>query len=196
MQTIPLQNNAVQTSKLLPLLFAGIKEDEPLTVLHIGPALPDTVDFFCDYRCKLHFVDLFDDLPLAETEDSPRLQEQVDTLLDIQPDTRFDLCLFWDIFNYLERDAILALMANLREHLKPRTLAHRFSTHNTRIRPQGQFYGVLQPDTLSCRIRSSEPECYAPHSQRKLQDMLYCFTLERSVLLPDSRLELLLRVKR
>ena len=74
MQTIPLQNNAVQTSKLLPLLFAGIKEDEPLTVLHIGPALPDTVDFFCDYRCKLHFVDLFDDLPLAETEDSPRLQ--------------------------------------------------------------------------------------------------------------------------
>ena len=196
MRTIPLQNNPVQVAKLLPLLFASINEDEPLTVLHVGPALPDTVDFFCDYRCKLHFVDLFEELPLVAMEDSPPLQHQMNALLNIPPDIRFDLCLFWDIFNYLERDTILALMASLREHLKPSTLAHMFSMHNTRIRPQGQFYGVLQPDTLSCRVRRHEPECYAPHSQRKLQDMLYCFTLDRSVLLPDSRLELLLRVKR
>lgn len=187
MPTIPLQSNPVQVAKLLPLLFASIDKDEPVTVLHIGPALPDTVDFFCDYRCKLHFVDLYEELPLVEMQDGPRLQQQMDSLLDIQLGTRFDICLFWDIFNYLERDAILALMARLRDHLKPSTLAHMFSMHNTRVRPNGQFYGVLQPDTLSCRARNHEPECYAPHSQRKLQDMLYCFTLDRSVLLPDSR---------
>ena len=31
-------------------------------MLHIGCAPPETVEFFSRYRCKLIFVDLFDDL--------------------------------------------------------------------------------------------------------------------------------------
>jgi hypothetical protein len=48
-----------QSSQLLPALFEYIDEDRRLTVLHLGPALPETVEFFSRYRSKLFFADLF-----------------------------------------------------------------------------------------------------------------------------------------
>ena len=55
-----------QPSRLLPKLFERVDPSRPLTVLILGPALPETVSFFSQFRCKLHVVDLarelFDDL--------------------------------------------------------------------------------------------------------------------------------------
>lgn len=53
-----------QQSKLLPALFPHPEDCERLTVLHIGPAVQDTLDFFAAYRCQLHIRDLFAELPL------------------------------------------------------------------------------------------------------------------------------------
>lgn len=190
-----VQKFASQNSKLLPSLFEGIDEGVPITVLHVGPALAETVDFFSDYRCKLHFIDLFAELPIVVTEDTPELRQQFQNMLELPPDTVFDLCLFWDIFNFLSREAVQALVDVLRPHLHAGTLGHTFSVHNNRARLASPVYGILQLDTLTCRQRQAPPEGYAPHSQRQLKELLHGFTLGRSVLLADGRLELLLQAK-
>jgi hypothetical protein len=182
-----------QPSKLLPLLFEHIDEDERLTVFHAGNALPETVDFFSNYRCKLHFIDLFSELPLATLEDSGlSLEQQFGEILQLPADTQFDLCLFWDVFNFLDTEAITAFLSQLRPCLKTTSLAHAFSVHNLKT-PQGsQLYGIKHMDTLSLRNRQTKLPGYAPHSQSQLKQALTCFKFERSVLLPDSRLELVL----
>jgi hypothetical protein len=183
-----------QPSKLLPSLFEHIDDGQRFNVLHVGPALQDTIDFFSRYRCKLHFVDLFSELPLATFEDSGlSLEQQFEEILQLPADTQFDLCLFWDVFNFLDTAVIAAFLSRLHPCLKTTSLGDAFSVHNVKT-PQGsQLYGIKQMDTLSLRNRQTKLPGYAPHSQSQLKQALTCFRFERSVLLPDSRLELVLR---
>jgi len=48
-----------QQSKLFPAMFKMMNVNHRLTVLEIGPAMTETVDFFSQFKCRLHFVDLF-----------------------------------------------------------------------------------------------------------------------------------------
>jgi hypothetical protein len=188
-----LQKSARQPSKLLPSLFKHIDGGELVTVFHVGPALPETVDFFSNYRCKLHFVDLFSALPIVWNEETTALlEQQLEEMLTFPPDTRFDVCLFWDLFNYLNSDTIGVFLTALRPYLKDNSLAHAFSVHNLKTRQNSHLYGIQRLDVLSFRQRLAAPRGYAPHSQNQLKQLLHCFKLERSVLLADSRLELLL----
>ena len=191
-----MRKPSTQASKLLPYLFEHIDEEQTVTVFHVGPALPETVDFFSNYRCKLHFIDLFSELPIVAGEDElPTLVQQFEDLLQFPAHTRFDICLFWDLFNFLDTAAINAFLTVLHPHLKESSMAHAFSVHNLRT-PQGShLYGINQRDTLSFRNRRAALPGYAPHSQGELKELLHCFRLERSVLLPDSRLELLLQAR-
>ena len=185
-----------QPSKLLSSLFAQIDLDRRLTVLHIGPALPETVEFFSIYRCKLIFVDLFSDLPLVTHEDADvPLQQQIAELLALPPEIRLDVCLFWDLFNFLDNEAIEAFLAALRPNLHAGSLAHGFAVYNLQSPQDGQFYGIRAGDTFNIRKRASMLPGYAPHPQSRLKTLLSCFNIDRSVMLSDGRLELLLRAK-
>lgn len=189
--------NNFQPSALLPSLFEHIDEERRLTVLNIGSALPETVEFFSDYRCRLYFIDLFNDLPeLAACEDGTTSPQQVfSESLQFPADTRFDLCLFWDLFNFLDREAIAALLDVLRRHLHKSSLAHGFAVHNLRTPQCGKVYGIRELDQISLRPRQEALPGYKPHNQGQLEKMLDCFRITRSVLLADSRLELLLSAR-
>jgi hypothetical protein len=192
-----LQNTSIQTSKLLPALFEPFDEEQRVSVLHVGPALSETVDFFSGFRCRLHFVDVFAELPLAGEEDTePDLLQQFQDMLDLRPEASFDICLFWDLFNFLDAAAIDAFQAALRPHLRRHSKGHAFSVHNPRTHPySSHLYSIRDLHSLALRERASNLPGYAPYSQRQLKEALQCFSLERSVLLPDSRLELLLHAK-
>ena len=188
-----MSNRTTQTSKLLPSLFQHFDQEQAVTVFHVGSALPETVDFFSNYRCKLHFIDVFAALPISTAEEAvPTPAEQFQDLLQFPQETLFDIFLFWDILNFLDGDAIKTLLSLLRPHMKQSSLAHAFSVHNRKIPQRDHCYGIQKIDTLSVRDRRTTPPGYAPHSQRELTELLDCFRLDRSVLLPDSRLEMLL----
>lgn len=191
-----MPNTSIQTSKLLPALFERFDEEQRVNVLHFGPALSDTVNFFSNFRCRLHFIDIFSELPLTRDDEEPDLAQQIHNLLELPEDTRIDVCLFWDLFNFLDSDAIRALQKILQPFLNSNGLAHAFSVHNPRTHPySSHLYSIRDIHTLSLRERPSRLPGYAPHSQRQLKEILDCYTLERSVLLADSRLELLLHAK-
>ncbi|MCB1677283.1 MAG: hypothetical protein KDI16_01200 [Halioglobus sp.] len=186
----------MQSSKLLGALFESVDEGRRLCVLHIGQALPDTVAFFSRYRCKLHFVDIFAELPIVADESSDDAAPLFfSRLMAFPADTRFDICLFWDIFNYLRRDEITAFIDTLRPFLHTRTLAHGFALHNVRTPQHDAAYGISAPDTLSVRQRDTRLPGYSPHPQSRLKSLLRCFHFDRCVLLADSRLELLLSAR-
>jgi hypothetical protein len=180
----------------MPSLFDHIDEDRRIKVLDVGSAGPDTVNFFSQYRCKLHFIDLFSELPFNfDPEVGQSLQQQFDVVMQFPAGTQFDICLFWDLFNYLDRDAAVAFQNALRPYLHDKSLAHGFSVHNPRTPRSDQVYGLMQRDELSLKPRPSKLPGYAPHNQKQLQETLSDFSFERSVLLSDGRLELFLRAR-
>lgn len=186
-----------QTSSLLPALFAPFEDGQPLRVLHMGPALPETVAFFSRYRCKLHFIDLFSELSRLQSADSEagEARQLLAESMAVPADARFDLCLFWDLFNFMEPPLIRDFLAVLQPHLHPGTVAHGFAVHNLKTPQHDQLYGISGVDKISIRPRTDALPGYRPHNQGQLERWLHCFSFNRSVLLPNSRLEMLLAAR-
>ncbi|MEP5567576.1 MAG: hypothetical protein ABJN62_07070 [Halioglobus sp.] len=185
-----------QSSQLLPSLFDSLDEDQRITVLHLGPLLPETIGFFSGLRCRLHVNDLFAELPLSfKPGDELSVQQRISELLTFPDETRFDVCLFWDLLNYLDQEGVVALMESLRPFLAPTAMAHAFGVHNPRAPERDSRFGIVSRSEIAMRSREQKIAGYAPHSQAKLKEWLDGFEVKRSVLLAESRLELLLQTR-
>lgn len=182
-------------SQLLGSVLQRVEEGERVTVLDVGPALPETVAFFSCGPCTLHIADLFSALPLSAEDACVAYTEQFRALLPLPMSTRFDICLFWDLFNYLPVAAASALMQVLRPHLHADTCGHAFGVHKRGAPEDSRIHRIESADTLSLRPRRQPLPGYAPMPQAQLQTVLADFRFERSVLLEDSRLEILLRMR-
>ncbi len=190
-----------QSSQLLPTLFANVDEDRRLTVLHLGPALPETVTFFSGYRSKLFFADPLSELPPAAcsdggSEEGIDRQRQMAAALELPEGLRFDLCLFWDLFNFLDDTSVTALQDVIRPHLHPSSLGHGFAAHTARVRPPDRTYAIRSVGELAVRPIEPPRTGYVPRGQGPLKTLLNRFEFGRTVLLPDKRLEFLLSVRR
>lgn len=182
-------------SKLIGSLFKTLDTKRRLTVLEIGTAVPETVDFFSEYTCRLHFVDLHAEPFVQEQQDrsESELQESFEAALRLPEGTRLDLCLFWDFLTYLDDAALRGFNAALRPWLHRGTRAHGFGAHHMAVRLAHVQYGICDRETFSLRDRRGPQLRMHPHSQIEMHDMLNCFAFERGLLLPDGKLEMLLK---
>ena len=121
-----------QPSKLLGSLFRRIDPEHRLTVLEIGTALPETVDFFSEYRCRLHFLDLYD-VPFLQRPDEPlegkELQQAFERQFNFPEGTKIDLCLFWDFLSFLDDPALRAFNDALKPFIHASTRGRSRSSH-------------------------------------------------------------------
>lgn len=185
-----------QPSKLFPDLFKKIDPERRLTVLEIGSALTETVDFFSEFKCRLHFVDLFHQPFVREQQaklSEKELRHAFEEQFRFPSDTRIDICLLWDFMCYLDDSALRAFNSALRPWLHAGSRAHGFGVHHLAIRVENIQYGILNRETLSIRKRHSVQMPHHPHSQVEMHEMLNCFDFERGLLLPEGKLEMLLK---
>ncbi len=185
-----------QPSKLFPSLFRSLDAKRRLTILEVGSALPETVDFFSRFKCTIHFVDLFSEpvvRDLQQVATPKELQQRFEQMLKFPAGARLDICLLWDFLCYLDDPALRAFNEALRPYIYHGTRAHGFGIHHRAIRLENKQFGILAEDSFSVRQRqTNQPHTY-PHSQVEMHQMLSCFDFERGLLLPDGKLELLLK---
>ncbi len=188
----------IQPSKLLPSLFRSLDTGRRLTILDVGGALPETVEFFSRFKCRIHFIDLFCEPVVRELQQNSNYKElhhQFEKLLKLPDGTRLDICLLWDFLCYLDDPALRAFNNVLRPYMYYGTRAHGFVVHHLAIRLENKQYGVMQEDALSVRLRQAKQMATHPHSQVEMHEMLSCFDFDRGLLLPDGKLELLLKAR-
>ena len=188
----------IQPSKLLPSLFRSVDTGRRLTILDVGGALPETVEFFSRFKCRIHFIDLFCEPVVGELQQISNYKElhhQFEKLLKLPDGTRLDICLLWDFLCYLDDPALRAFNNVLRPYLYYGTRAHGFVVHHLAIRLENKQYGVMQEDAMSVRLRQTKQLATHPHSQIEMHEMLSCFDFDRGLLLPDGKLELLLKAR-
>ena len=180
-------------------LISGLKQKmEEGVELEIGTALPETVDFFADYRCRLHFVDLYNASFLREdrdTLDDEAVRRGFEERLAFPEGSRIDICLLWDFLTFLDDRALRAFNDALKPWLHPGSMAHGFGVHHLAIRLENVQYGIVDTQTLSVRRRQTEPMAYHPHSQIEMADLFNGFAFERGLLLPNGKLEMLLKAR-
>jgi hypothetical protein len=184
-----------QQSLLFPALLKSVAADRRLSVLEIGPALPETIDFFSQYKCRLHFGGMYSDPVLQMQADDYSEAELTDHLkqsLGFSKNTRFDLCLFWDFLNYLDDKALRAFNTVLKPHIHKATRAHSFTVRTLSTSFSNQQYGIEQAHMFSIRPRSGPQATTFPHTQAILVNLLSSFDIDQGMLLPDGRLEVLM----
>lgn len=182
-----------QQSLLFPALFEQLDKSRKLTVLEVGQALPDTVDFFSRYKCRLHFAGLFADSLLQEQGelDEAALLQRFTALFALPKGTRIDLCLFWDVFHYLDDKAVRAMSKALAPYLHSGSRGHGFAVRTKETALRNNRYGIEAAHMFSVRP-AQRVLAYHPHSQAILINLLTCFDIDRGMLLPDGRLEVAL----
>ena len=190
----PLMPQTQQTL-LFPTLVKRIDPERRLSVLEIGPALPETVEFFSQFKCRLHFAAMYSDPVLAlqkgEYTES-ELAEEFTRSFDFPSKTRFDLCLFWDFLSYLDDKTLRAFNSAIRPYLHKTTRAHAFTVRTLNTSFPNQQYGIDQAHMFRIRPRDSSQKPTFPHTQATLVNLLSCFDIDQGMLLPDGRLEVLL----
>jgi hypothetical protein len=187
---------ATQPSKLFPTLFDNVHPARRLTVFDAGPAIAETVRFLGQFKSRLHIANLYEEelvREMQQTSTEPEIRDCFRDLLGLPVGTLIDICLFWDFLNYLNRTALRAFAAALRPYVHPGTRGHGFSVLSVETPLRNQQYGIVQPDTLSIRPgRMAQPDYY-PHSHEELNASFDCFNIQRGWLLPDGRLEILMK---
>ena len=191
-------------SNLAPLLFERVQVDKQLVVLDIGLAMPATVELFSSFKCKLIFADLYSAEMLSQdtleehSEDSSQEQvhqqlvEQFTVALNLDADTKIDICLFWDFFNYLDGTLFKAFIEALHPYINDNTCGYGLGVLNARCELPNYQYGISKLNKLNQYLRSEEQKPVYPHSQRDLNNLLGYFSIDKSRLMPDGRVEYIL----
>ena len=185
-------------SKLLSGLFRHVDPEHRLNVLEIGPALPETVEFFSRYRCRLHFLDLYNEPFLGDSQaglSEKELRHCFEQQFRFPEGSLLDICLFGDFLSFLDDRALRAFNSALKPWIHAGTLAHGFGVHHLAVKLEHNQYGIIDETTLSVRARNTGNLTYHPHSQVEMADMLNTFAFERGLLLPSGKLEMMLRPK-
>jgi hypothetical protein len=164
-------------------------------VLEIGPALPETIKFFSQFRCLLHFAAMYTDPVLqmqgGDVSEASLVSHFTETF-GFPKDTRFDLCLFWDFLNYLDDKTLRAFNTAMTPFLHRQTRAHAFTLRTLDTGFANQQYGIEEAHMFSIRPRVGQQLKRYPHTQAILVNLLSSFDIDQGMLLPDGRLEVLL----
>lgn len=194
-QPAVLATNLGLHSNLFATVFERLQVSTRLNVLDMGFASPSTVQFFNQFKCKLHFVDLYAEEFIANPQEEAthdELRMQFKAALNLQPDLTIDICLFWDFFNYLDGPALKALIAALEPHIGPDTRGYSLGLLNGRTSLPYYQYGIGSLNNLSQTGRDGDQPPIYPHSQRDLNGMLGYFEIDKCRLMPDGRVEYIL----
>lgn len=185
-----------QASKLLPILFASLDTGRRLTILEAGRAQPETIEFFSRFRCKIHVVDLYSELQSGNFDrnsSGKTLQKQYQDVFGFEPGTKLDLCLLWDLPHYLDEKQLRAFSSALWPWLSPQSKAHVFGVHSAATILLNREYGIADLQSFTVRHRLAEQLKHSPHPQSFMSEWLTCFAATNGILLPDGKVETLMR---
>jgi hypothetical protein len=187
-------------SRLVPGLFEDSFVDavDRVRVLELGPAQGNTISFLNQFNCRLKILDIVEDLikisrqyELDDAPDPEDVKEQIKTLLNLSSGDIFDVCLFWDSFNYFSTEVLRLFCQALVPHLSDRFRGHGFAVLNKSSDLYQQRYGIINRDLLAVGDKTQIQLPYR-HSQAVIKDHLNGIAIKQSILREDGRLEMLL----
>jgi len=198
-------------TRLMPDLIEKSAGNSRLIVFDVGYGVHETVEFFGNRRCRLHFRALQDSLltppvirsktPYGQLPDPAEHDaalylawlERFRAAMLFEHGTRFDLCLFWDFLNYLDDQALKAFADALAPFTGPQTLGHAFILLKSDANVLNREYGLKAADQISVRPVNLGTSAFFARPQARVTSMMKGFVVKHSVLRRDGLLEAALK---
>ena len=198
-------------TRLMPDLIDRLEKASPLMVLDVGFGVHETVEYFGNRRCRLHFAGLHETVsvppvhklktPFGQMIDKAAQEEAMSAAwlekfraaMNFEPGTCFDLCLFWDFCNYLDDLALKAFAEALEPYVGATTLGHAYILLKPEPDVLNREYGVMARDQISVRPGHHGHLPSYPRPQARVTSMLKGFAVNHSVLRRDGLLEIALK---
>ena len=200
-------------TRLVPDLLDRFQKVDYLQVFDTGFAVPETIDHFVSRKCRLHFsaaYELLQNPPVAtsskrdgrlidkKAQDQALYQawrEHFDQALDFPQGTRFDLCFFWDFFNYTDDIALKAFSDSLSPYLKDSAVGHAYVLLKEGHPVLHRSFGVAAKDEIVVRPAHWQALPAYARPQARVTSMLQDFRVNHSVLRRDGLLEISLKAQ-
>ena len=185
----------VLQSNLLPTVFKRLDLETRIVVLDMGPAASSTVSFFNHFKCRLSFVDIYSEQFITCPDSDLTHEElvaQMTKSLSLDVNIKINICLFWDLFNYLNDAMIKALIEALEPHINHSTSGYVIGTRDSRNQLPFCRYGIVDKNNLTENNGSGTQGTIYPRSQRDLNRLIDYFEIDSGRLLSEGRAEYLL----
>jgi len=183
----------VHRSLALAALFDTIRRRK-MTVLDLGSTVGANVEFLSQYGCKLFLEDLYQALSTrvpSGGEEHANPQFFAD-FLGIPEETRFDVILAWDLFNYLHRKELAAFSEQLRRYTESGALLFALISYHKTIPAQPYRFRIQDEQHLIYDRRTATERPSPRLAPAEVTNLLKGFRVDRSFLLKHGIQEYLL----
>jgi hypothetical protein len=135
-----------------------------------------------------------EDFVLNPDQELTHLQkvELMSEALKLDSSEKINICLFWDIFSYLDDSLVRALIEALEGNVSGFTSALIINPRDSRQILPFCRYGVFDSGNLIQHVSEGEQPKIYPRSQRRLNSLIDYFEIDRGRLMSDGRAEYLL----
>lgn len=180
---------------LFRALIDGIPDDQRWVVLDLGKVCPQVITLFGGHRCRVEIADVAQELELLDRDlEREALRHAAEGALPPRLAEPVDLVLCWDTLNYLNRDALRALMGQIADRCRPGSRVHALIYYAGRQMPAEPGHYVPMGDGSLTNMAACTQLRDAPrYSPEDLQLCLPAFTTERAMLLGNGMQEFLFR---
>jgi hypothetical protein len=182
----------VHRSLALSALFEGIR-GRKVNVLDLGSAVGSNVEFLSQYGCKLFIEDLYAARSSRTSGEGDLAgSEFFADFLSLPEDTRFDVILAWDLFNYLHRKELATFSEQLRRFSHKGTLLLALISYHKQIPTQPYRFKIKDEQTLVYERRTPSERPSPRLAPAEVTGLLKGFRVDRSFLLKHGIQEYLL----
>lgn len=171
---------AYKSLGLTALLEAMRRKGQGLRMLDLGPAVGGNVEFLSQLGAKLHIGDLYASRSMA-VEGEELGQEFFEQLFPA--DTKLDVVLAWDLFNYLQRKEMARLGALLRRNCRPGALVFALMWIQKQIPAQPIRFRMQENGQLIYERRTGLERPGPRYQPAEISSLLKGFRVDRSFLL-------------
>ncbi len=162
-----------------------------LTVLDLGSAVGSNVEFLSQFGCKLFIEDLYAALS-SRTDGDVTGPSFFADFLSVPDDTRFDVVLAWDLFDYLQRKELAAFAEQLRNYTNRGALLFALISYHKTIPAQPYRFRIKDEQHLIYERRTGAERPSPRLAPAEVTNLLKGFRVDRSFLLKHGIQEYLL----
>ncbi|HXV64035.1 MAG TPA: methyltransferase domain-containing protein [Vicinamibacteria bacterium] len=171
----------------LPRLLAHLPR-ENASVLDLGAANPQTVEFFTSRGAQITVADLFRSAAPMRCG-GPRPPRIFQNLLSYDPSSRFDLVLAWDVLNYLFPEELSHLMSSLNPYLRPGTQMHALVAAGHEMPVSPAVYRIENESTVTYEPSAEESRPSPGYAEPGLLKLMRGLAVEKRFQLRNGSVE-------
>jgi hypothetical protein len=170
----------------LNALLDTVQEDRTFSILDLGTALEDNVQFWSQFSCRLQIQDFY--RSYQEWKAGAKPEEEfnevaVSVMLPFSDDTVFDIILVWDLFNYFDLRELEVFIHRLSRWCRPGTRLFAMISILPDISLSPTLFRILNREQMIHEITTPETRLSPRHQPRDIVRLMERFTVSCSFLL-------------